>query len=176
MTLNYGCCVRDLTLNSNNMQFHFSGKKLIIPPKHIIIFAKEFLIISVHKGGIHKPRGQLRGRGLVKWPFYHTLYCKRACFWSPFRSSTIANRRLNLVRACSKFDRRWSMVDDLIGDQKQALCIWPHLAPLGATWYFFYFFRLIYYIIPSKSTFQNNPNFWGKKFFLSLLSAILSLY
>ena len=45
----------------------------------------------------------------------------RACFWSPFRSSTIANRRLNLVRACTEFDRRWSMVDDLIGDQKQAL-------------------------------------------------------
>ena len=44
----------------------------------------------------------------------------RACFWSLIRSSTIANRRLNLVRACSKFDRRWSMVDDLIGDQKQA--------------------------------------------------------
>ena len=44
-----------------------------------------------------------------------------ACFWSLIRSSTIANRRLNLVRACSKFDRRWSMVDDLIGDQKQAL-------------------------------------------------------
>ena len=43
-----------------------------------------------------------------------------ACFWSLIRSSTIANRRLNLVRACSKFDRRWSMVDDLIGDQKQA--------------------------------------------------------
>ena len=46
---------------------------------------------------------------------------QRACFWSLIRSSTIANRRLNLVRACSKFDRRWSMVDDLIGDQKQAL-------------------------------------------------------
>ena len=47
-----------------------------------------------------------------------------ARFWSPFRSSTIANRRLNLVRACTKFDRRWSMVDDLIGDQKQARKIW----------------------------------------------------
>ena len=54
--------------------------------------------------------------------FWKTIWLG-ACFWLLIRSSTIANRRLNLVRACSKFDRRWSMVDDLIGDQKQALDI-----------------------------------------------------
>ena len=45
----------------------------------------------------------------------------RACFWSPIRSSTIDRRRSNLVQARTKFNRLLAMVDDLIGDQKQAL-------------------------------------------------------
>ena len=46
---------------------------------------------------------------------------KRACFWSPIRSSTIDHRRSNSVQARTKFNRLLAMVDDLNGDQKQAL-------------------------------------------------------
>ena len=40
---------------------------------------------------------------------------------SPIRSSTIDHRRSNLVQARTKFNRLLAMVDDLNGDQKQAL-------------------------------------------------------